>query len=117
MGLFGKGFTYAGSGISKNAPKKKGFFRYMELFRAKFWKLIELNIFYTLFFIPLIKWNRRYFLQCPYCGSVRAIGKNEFLALKKGPQEPMALPEKKEDPFGGEFDADAVAANAGESAE
>ncbi len=54
MGLFGKGFTYAGSGISKNAPKKKGFFRYMELFRAKFWKLIELNIFYTLFFIPLI---------------------------------------------------------------
>ncbi len=71
----------------------------------------------SLFFIPLIKWNRRYFLQCPYCGSVRAIGKNEFLALKKGPQEPMALPEKKEDPFGGEFDADAVAANAGESAE
>ncbi len=54
MGLFGKGFTHAGSGISKSAPKKKGFFRYMELFRAKFWKLIELNIFYTLFFIPLI---------------------------------------------------------------
>lgn len=54
MGLFGKGFSHAGSGISKNAPKKKGFFRYMELFRAKFWKLIELNVFYTLFFIPLI---------------------------------------------------------------
>ena len=54
MGLFGKGFTHAGSGISKTAPKKKGFFRYWELFREKFWKLIELNIFYTLFFIPLI---------------------------------------------------------------
>ena len=54
MGLFGKGFTHAGSGISKTAPKKKGFFRYWELFRTKFWKLIELNIFYTLFFIPLI---------------------------------------------------------------
>lgn len=54
MGLFGKGFTHAGSGISKTAPKKKGFFWYWELFRTKFWKLIELNIFYTLFFIPLI---------------------------------------------------------------
>ena len=50
MGLFGKGFTHAGSGISKTAPKKKGFFRYWELFREKIWKLIELNIFYTLFF-------------------------------------------------------------------
>lgn len=49
MGLFGKGFTHAGSGISKTAPKKKGFFRYWELFRTKFWKLIELNIFIPCF--------------------------------------------------------------------
>lgn len=54
MGLFGSHYEQAGVGIAKNAPKKKGFFRYMELFRYKFWKLIELNFFYSLFFIPLI---------------------------------------------------------------
>lgn len=53
MGLFGGGYEKAGSGIAKNAPKKKGFFRYMEIFGRKFWKLIELNFIYFLCFLPL----------------------------------------------------------------
>lgn len=54
MGLFGGNYERAGSGIAKNAPKKKGFFRYMEIFGRKFWKLIELNLLYFLFFLPLL---------------------------------------------------------------
>ena len=43
MGLFKNNYERAGVGIAKNAPKKKGFFRYMEIFGRKFWKLIELK--------------------------------------------------------------------------
>lgn len=54
MGLFGQNYENAGAGIAKNAPKKKAFFRFMELFGRKFWKLIGLNILYSLFFLPLV---------------------------------------------------------------
>ena len=54
MGLFKNNYERAGVGISKNAPKKKGFFRYMEIFGRKFWKLIELNLLYFVFFLPLL---------------------------------------------------------------
>ncbi len=54
MGIFGGGYERAGVGIAKNAPKKKGFFRYMEIFGRKFWKLLELNFIYFLCFLPLI---------------------------------------------------------------
>lgn len=54
MGLFGGNYERAGVGIAKNTPKKKGFFRYMEIFIQKFWKLIELNLLYFVCFLPLI---------------------------------------------------------------
>ncbi|MGN1403803.1 MAG: hypothetical protein ACI4XB_05725 [Ruminococcus sp.] len=54
MGLFGGNYERAGAGIAKNAPKKKGFFRYMEIFVQKFWKLLELNVIYFLCFVPLL---------------------------------------------------------------
>ncbi len=54
MGLFGGNYERAGSGIAKNAPKKKGFFRYFEIFGRKFWKLLGLNLLYFMFFLPLI---------------------------------------------------------------
>jgi uncharacterized membrane protein YesL len=63
MGLFGNHYEQTGPGIAKGAPRKKGFARYMELFLAKFWKLIELNLFYTLFFIPLIVAGISFFLM------------------------------------------------------
>ena len=50
MGLFGSNYERAGSGIAKNAPKKKGFFRFFEIFGRKFWKLFELNLLYFLSF-------------------------------------------------------------------
>ncbi len=54
MGLFGQNYENAGVGISKHAPKKKGFFRFMEIFGRKFWKLFGLNLLYSAFFLPLV---------------------------------------------------------------
>ena len=54
MGLFGNHYERAGSGIAKNAPKKKGIFRFFEIFGRKFWKLFELNLLYFLSFLPVI---------------------------------------------------------------
>ncbi len=54
MGLFFKDYESAGVGIAKNAPKKTGIKLFFELFGRKFWKLIEVNFLYSLFFIPFI---------------------------------------------------------------
>lgn len=54
MSLFDNSSGLSGSGIAKNAPKKKGFFRYMDIWKNKFWKLIELNLFYTIFLLPAV---------------------------------------------------------------
>ncbi|SHM24159.1 YesL family protein [Ruminococcus flavefaciens] len=53
MGLFKSNET-TGAGISKNAPKKKGFSLFWDIFCRKFWKLMEINLLYMLFFIPLL---------------------------------------------------------------
>jgi len=54
MGFFGGGFTKEGPGVDKNAPKKKGIFLYIEIFIRKFWKIVQLNLLYTLFSIPML---------------------------------------------------------------
>lgn len=53
MGLF---FNYdkPGPGVDKNAPKKKGVFRYFEIFGRKLGKLIQLNMLYFLCSLPMI---------------------------------------------------------------
>lgn len=47
-------YQSSGKGVSKAAPQKKPFFRYWEIFGRKFWKIIELNMLYVLFCIPVI---------------------------------------------------------------
>ncbi len=54
MGFFGNDFSRAGSGIAKDAPQKKPFFRFWELYGRKFWKLIQLNLLTFVFCIPII---------------------------------------------------------------
>jgi uncharacterized membrane protein YesL len=53
MGLF---FNYnkPGPGISKDAPKKKGIFLYLELFFRKFWLLMKANMLYFAVSLPVI---------------------------------------------------------------
>lgn len=53
MGLFYNNGV-AGSGVSKNVPKKKLFFRFWEVFFNKFWKLFQINLIFFLFCIPIV---------------------------------------------------------------
>lgn len=53
MGLFG-GYQNAGPGIDPNAPKKKPFFRFWELLRRNFGKILSVNLIHALLHIPLL---------------------------------------------------------------
>lgn len=72
MGLFGSNYERAGSGIAKNAPKKKGFFRFFEIFGRKFWKLFELNFLYFLSFLPVIGAAVLYLVLSSQLGTILA---------------------------------------------
>lgn len=54
MGFFGGNYEKAGSGIAKNAPKKKPFFRFWEMFFERFWKMVKLSLLTSLFCLPVI---------------------------------------------------------------
>ena len=43
-----------GAGVSKDAPEKKAFFRFFELYFRKFWKLIIANLLYVLVSLPVV---------------------------------------------------------------
>ncbi|MBQ2798421.1 MAG: YesL family protein [Ruminiclostridium sp.] len=44
----------SGKGVAKNAPQKKPFFRYFEILGRKFWQVIELNLLFVLFCLPIV---------------------------------------------------------------
>jgi uncharacterized membrane protein YesL len=54
LGLFTSNYGKAGPGIAKNAPKKRSFFKFWELFFRKFWKLIQLNLLTFVLCIPIV---------------------------------------------------------------
>ncbi|WP_295074978.1 DUF624 domain-containing protein [Ruminococcus sp.] len=54
MGLFSKNYETAGVGIAKDAPKKKGLSLFFDIFGRKIWNLMEINLLYMVFFLPLI---------------------------------------------------------------
>lgn len=47
-------YQSAGKGVAKGAPEKKPFFKFFEIFGRKFWKIIELNMIFVLFCIPVV---------------------------------------------------------------
>lgn len=53
MSVFSNDFESRGAGISKSAPRKKGIRLFFEIFFRKFWKLIEVNMLYFIFLIPI----------------------------------------------------------------
>ncbi len=53
MGLF-YNHNKSGSGIEKNAPEKNRIVTYFEILFRKFWKLIQVNLLYSVFIIPLV---------------------------------------------------------------
>lgn len=54
MGIFGFNYSKPGPGISKDAPDKKGIFRYFEMFFRKFWKLLQVNMLSFVTSLPFI---------------------------------------------------------------
>ncbi|MCM1166339.1 MAG: DUF624 domain-containing protein [Lachnospiraceae bacterium] len=71
MGLFYNN-NVAGSGVSKNGPKKKPFFRYWELFANKFWTFFKINLVYFLFCIPIVTFG-------PATAAMTALMRNIYL--------------------------------------
>lgn len=53
MGLFNN-YENSGKGVSKNGPRKKPFFRFVEIFGRKFWTFFILNFIYLLLCVPLV---------------------------------------------------------------
>lgn len=52
MALFGN-YDTPGRGVLKTPHEKKGFFKFWEIYGRHFWKLIQLNLIYFIFCIPL----------------------------------------------------------------
>lgn len=52
MGLF-YSYKKSGSGIDKKAPQKGRIVVFFEILLRKFWKLLEVNLLYSVFFLPL----------------------------------------------------------------
>lgn len=47
-------YEKAGRGVSKNAPKKKSFFAFFELYFRYWWRLVKLNLLTFIFCIPVV---------------------------------------------------------------
>ena len=54
MGFFNKNYDKPGKGVSKNAPQKRRFFLFWELIGRKFGKIIQVNLLFILFSIPIV---------------------------------------------------------------
>ncbi len=52
FGLFD--YNKEGPGVDKNAPRKKGFIVFFEIYFRKFWKLICANLLYVLIALPML---------------------------------------------------------------
>lgn len=54
MGLFSRSFDKAGPGIDPDAPKKRSFFQFFDIFFRKFTRLIQVNLIYALTMLPTL---------------------------------------------------------------
>ena len=52
MGIFSHSYDKPGPGVDPNAPQKRSFFRFFEIFWRKFSKFFQAGLIYSLFLIP-----------------------------------------------------------------
>lgn len=52
MGFFTPSYDKPGKGIDPDAPQKRSFFRFFDIFFRKFWKFVKINLLYVLVSIP-----------------------------------------------------------------
>lgn len=53
LGIFRKDYESAGSGIAKNSHKE-GIRLFFEILGVRFWKIIEVNLIYAIFYLPIL---------------------------------------------------------------
>ena len=49
----------------------------------------------SLFFIPILKTNRKYYVVCPHCGAGKQISKNEFKTIKASNRNGLIYEQKE----------------------
>lgn len=54
MGFLQANYDKPGAGVKKDAPQKKEFVLFFEIYARKFWKLILANLIYVLFSLPVL---------------------------------------------------------------
>jgi hypothetical protein len=50
--------------------------------RTEVWKLYVMRTWFTLFFIPIIPYSKKYCIGCPKCGSYMELAAEEFEKIK-----------------------------------
>lgn len=50
--------------------------------RTEIWQLYLIRTWFTLFFIPIIPYSRKYCIACPSCGSYVELTKEQFEQIK-----------------------------------
>lgn len=54
MGFLQANYNKPGAGVKKDAPQKKEFVLFFEIYFRKFWKLVTANLIYVLFSLPVV---------------------------------------------------------------
>lgn len=52
MGFFTRSFDKPGKGVDPDAPQKRSFFRFFDIFFRKFWHFVRVNLIYAVVLIP-----------------------------------------------------------------
>ncbi|GAA0721199.1 hypothetical protein GCM10008905_11380 [Clostridium malenominatum] len=60
---------------------EKGTYRCNNCNNTSNWRLVRVSTWFTLFFIPIIPYSRKFALTCPVCGSYIEVPKEEFKSL------------------------------------
>ena len=60
--------------------------------RTEIWQLYIMRTWFTLFFIPIIPYGKKYGIGCPNCGSYMELTEQQFQRLKQELETPSANP-------------------------
>lgn len=66
--------------VKKYGPKKS--YHCNSCTNIKNWELVEISYWFTLFFIPLIPYERKYLLVCPVCNNSMNLTFEKFMKYK-----------------------------------
>lgn len=50
---------------------------------ASVMKIIKIFNYFSIFFLPIISWGTKYYVECPKCGAAREMTKQEYKSIKQ----------------------------------